>query len=184
MNTIAPQDMRQRLMLNQAPLNCAEDVAQEIEDYWGATEEFSRDDTGQAGFIAPVGKGPEKQEKGGTKVEKAWTKVRCTKDSDSNPSVVSGDVLQNTAIRVGEMATKKRSVGLNKSTQRAIPIHHKTRCKETFVNGQIQRRKGKVTTSPKEKEREKAKAKEKSHEKRTTTRSRLDLRTRKLDSAS
>ena len=70
MNTIAPQDMRQHLMLNQARLNCAEDVAQEIEDYWGATEEFSRDDTGQAGFTAPVGKGPEKQEKSGKKVEK------------------------------------------------------------------------------------------------------------------
>ena len=60
--------------------------------------------------------------------------------SDSNPSVVTRDVLEDTAIGVGELATKKRSVGLNKSTQRAI--HQKTCCKETFVNGQTQRRKG------------------------------------------
>ena len=66
-------------------------------------------------------------------VAKARTKVKCTKDSDSNPSVVSRNVLEDTAIGVGELATKKRSVGFNRSTQRAI--HHKTRSKETFVNG-------------------------------------------------
>ena len=38
-------------------MRTAEEVAPEIEDYWDATEELSRDDTGQAGFIAPVGKG-------------------------------------------------------------------------------------------------------------------------------
>ena len=63
MNKIAPQDMRQHLMLNQSRPSTAEEVAQEIEDYWVATEEFSHDDKGQAGFIAPVGKGPAK---GGT----------------------------------------------------------------------------------------------------------------------
>ena len=57
MNQIAPQDMRQHLMLNQSRLSTGEEVAQEIEDYWDATEEFSRDDKGQAGFIPPVGKG-------------------------------------------------------------------------------------------------------------------------------
>ena len=56
MNKITPQDMRQRLMLNQSRLSTAEEVAQEIEDCWDATEEFSRDDKGQAGLIAPVGK--------------------------------------------------------------------------------------------------------------------------------
>ena len=49
MNKIAPQDMRQHLMLNQSTLSTAEEVAQQIEDYW--------DDKNQAGFIAPVGKG-------------------------------------------------------------------------------------------------------------------------------
>ena len=49
--------MRQHLMLNQSRLSTAEEVAQEIEDYWDATEEFSRDDKNQAGFIAPVGEG-------------------------------------------------------------------------------------------------------------------------------
>ena len=60
MNNIAPQDMRQHLMLNQSHLSTAEEVAQETEDYSDATEEFSRDDQNQAGFIAPVGKGPVK----------------------------------------------------------------------------------------------------------------------------
>ena len=71
-------------------------------------------------------------------MERAEAKERCTKDSDSNPSVVSRDVLKDTATGVGESATKKRSVCSNKSTQEAI--HHKTRCKETFVNGQTRRR--------------------------------------------
>ena len=44
MNKIAPQDMRQHLMLNQSRLSTAEEVAQEIGDHWDATEEFSRDD--------------------------------------------------------------------------------------------------------------------------------------------
>ena len=48
MNKIAPQAMRQHLMLNQSRLSTAEEVAQEIEDYWDATEEFSRDDKNQA----------------------------------------------------------------------------------------------------------------------------------------
>ena len=60
MNKIAPQDMRQHLMLNQSRLSTAEEVVQEIEYDWDATEEFSRDDENQAGFIAPVGKGPVK----------------------------------------------------------------------------------------------------------------------------
>ena len=55
MKKTAPQDMRQHLMLNQSRLSTAEEVAQEIADYWVATEEFSRDDKNQAGFIAPVG---------------------------------------------------------------------------------------------------------------------------------
>ena len=42
-------------------------------------------------------------------------KRKCTKDSDSNPSVVSRDVLKDTAIGVGESATKKPSVGSNQS---------------------------------------------------------------------
>ena len=49
--------MRQHLMLSQSRLSTAEEVAQEIEDYWEATEEFSRGDKNQAGFIAPVVKG-------------------------------------------------------------------------------------------------------------------------------
>ena len=84
-------------------------------------------------------------------------KGKCTKDSDSNPSVVSRDVLEDSAIGAGESATRRRSVGLNKSTQGAI--HCRTRCKEIFVNGRTLRRKGKVTTSPKVKVKVKTKAK-------------------------
>ena len=45
-------------MLNQSHLSPAEEVVQEIEDYWDTTEECSCDDKNQAGFIATVGKGP------------------------------------------------------------------------------------------------------------------------------
>ena len=48
MNKIAPQDMRQHSMLNQGRLSEDEDVAQEIEDYWDATEEFSREEKGSS----------------------------------------------------------------------------------------------------------------------------------------
>ena len=37
-------------------MSTAEEVAEEIEDYWDPTEEFSGGDKGQAGFIAPLGK--------------------------------------------------------------------------------------------------------------------------------
>ena len=88
-------------------------------------------------------------------------KEKCTKDSDSNPSGVSRDVLDDTAIGVGESATRSRSVGLNWSTQRTI--HRRNRCKETFANGQTRQRKGKVTASPKAKV--KARARENIQEK-------------------
>ena len=112
MNRTAPQEMRQHLMLNQSRLSTREEVAQEIEDYWDATEEFSRDDRGQAGFIAPVGKGPAKGGKpngvpynfgksSGTK-----GKGKCTKDSDFNPSVVNSESLVDTVIGVGESGTR------------------------------------------------------------------------------
>ena len=78
-----------------------------------------------------------------------WAEEKCTKDSDSNPSVVNIDVLEDTAIGAGESATRSRSVGLNKSTRRAI--HLRTRCKETFANGQTRQRKDKVTASPRAK---------------------------------
>ena len=39
-------------------------------------------------------------------VERARANEKCTQDSDSNPSV-SSDVLEDTAIGVGELDTKK-----------------------------------------------------------------------------
>ena len=122
MNKFAPQDMRQHLMLNQSRLSTAEEFAQEIEDYWDATEEFSRDDKSQAGFIGPGGKG---SAKGGKLVECPTTlervvarraKEKCTKDSDFNPNVVNSESLVDTVIGVGKSAIKKPSVALNKST--------------------------------------------------------------------
>ena len=60
---------------------------------------------------------------------------------------MSRAVVEDTAIGAGESATRSRSVGLNKSTQRTI--HRRTRCKETFVNGRTQRRKGDGHNQPK-----------------------------------
>ena len=112
MNKIAPQDMRQHLMLNQARSHAAEDVAEEIEDYWDATEDFSRDGKGQAGFIAPVWERLwETREGWKTRWKRVKAKGSCTTDSDPNPSVVSRDVLEETATGVGDLATKKRSGG-------------------------------------------------------------------------
>ena len=101
MNKIARRDMRQHLMLNQSRLSTAEEVAQEIEDYWDATEEFSRGDKNEAGFIAPVRKGPVK---GG---KPNGVPYNFGKNSES---------MVDTAIGVGESGTKKPSVGLNKGT--------------------------------------------------------------------
>ena len=47
--------LRRRFGLSR--LSTAEEVAQEIEDCWDATEELSRDNKNHAGFTAPVGKG-------------------------------------------------------------------------------------------------------------------------------
>ena len=106
---------------------------------------------------------------------------KCTKDSDFNPSVVNSEILVDTVIGVGESGTEKPNVGSNKSTSRAI--HRRTRCKETFANGQTRQRKVKVTASPKAKVKVKARARENIQEKGITTRTRLDLRMKKLDSA-
>ena len=111
MNKIAPQDMRQHLMLNQSRLSTAGEVAQEIEDYWDATEEFSRDDKGQAGFIAQAGKGPAKDGKhngvpyNSGKSRGTMGKRKMHKGLGCLPE-----------RGVGESGTKKPSVGLNKST--------------------------------------------------------------------
>ena len=43
-------------------------------------------------------------------------KEKCIRDSDFNPSVVNKESLVDTAIGVGESATKKPSVVFNKST--------------------------------------------------------------------
>ena len=108
MNKIAPQNIREHLMLNQSRRSTAEEVAQEIEDYWDATEEFSRDDKNQAGFIAPVGKGPVKGGKPDGvpynigKGSGKRAKEKCIKDSDFNPSVVNNESLVDSAIGIGE----------------------------------------------------------------------------------
>ena len=155
-------------MLNQACLNAAKDVAQEIEDYWDATEEFSRDEKGQAGFMAPVGKGPEKQEKGGKQGGKSKNKGNMHEGLGFQPE--RGDqqtFWKDTAVGVGELATKKRSVGFNKSTQRAI--HHKDplpRDIREWTTPSGERTRSQPTQ--KEKERVTEQVKDKSHEKGTT----------------
>ena len=54
-------------------------------------------------------------------VESVKAKGSCTMDSDSNPSVVSRDVEEDTATGVGEMVAKKRSVGSKKYTKNNPP---------------------------------------------------------------
>ena len=145
--TIAPQDMRQHLMLNQSRLSTAEEVAQEIEDYCDEIEEFSRDDTNQPGFFAPVGKGLAKGGKpngvpynfgksSGTKGKGKMHKGLGFQPERGEQRKFGGYC--NWCWRFGQP-----SVGLNKSTWRAN--HLRTRCKETFGNGQTRQRKGKVT---------------------------------------
>ena len=113
-------------MLNQFHLTTAEEVAREIEDHWDATEEFSRGDKNQAGFIAPVGKGPAK---GGR-------------------NLIQWDVLWDTAIGAVESVTRSRSVGLNEGyTRKNAP--QDSDFKEAFERGRAQRTMlGKITTSP------------------------------------
>ena len=77
--------------------------------------------------------------------------------------MVSRDVLEDTAL-------------VQTRVHKEQPTKRPTR-EETFVNGQGQWRKGKVTTSPKEKEREKE------QEKGTRPRIRLNLQTKEVDSA-
>ena len=124
MNKIAPQDMRQHLMY-QSRLSTAEEVAQEIEDYWDATEEFSRDDKNLAGFIASVGKGLAKGGKpNGVPYnfgKGSGTKGPITKDSDFNPSVVNSESLVGIAIGVGGSGTKKPSVGFKQEYMKSNP---------------------------------------------------------------
>ena len=145
MNKIAPQDMRQHLMLNHSRLSTAEELPRKLK----ITGMQPRKN--QAGFTAPVGKGLEKVENQTTleRVVARKAKEKCTEDADFNPSVVNSESLVDTAIGVGESAMRKPSVGSNKSTRRAI--HLRTRCKETFANGQTRQRKGKVTASPRAK---------------------------------
>ena len=147
MNEIAPQDMRQHLMLNESCLCTAEEVAQEIGDCWDATEEFSRDEKDLAGFIAPDGKGPEKQEKGRKQGGKRRDRGLGFKPERGEQRRFGGHC--NWCWRIGNK--EAQCWFRQENTQGAV--HNQTRCKETLVNGQTHRRKGKVITSPKGEER-------------------------------
>ena len=76
----------------------------------------------KVGFIVPVGKGFAKGGKTNGvpynfgKGSGSTGKEKSTKDSDFNPSVVNSERLVDIVIVVGESATRKPSVGLNKST--------------------------------------------------------------------
>ena len=109
--------MRQHLMLNHSRLSTAEEVAQEIEDYWMQPRSFrvmtrvKLDSLLQ--FVEALRK-VEKLMECHTTLERVvarGAKVKCTKDSDFNPSVVNSESLVDTSIGVGESGTKKPSVG-------------------------------------------------------------------------
>ena len=135
----------------------------------------------QAGFIARVGKGPEKQENGGKQGGKSRDKGKM--HSDSNPSVVSRDVLEDTAIGVGELAHKEAQCWFNQEYTKSNPPTRPVAKDIREWTKSAEKGQG-HNPAQREKEREKEKAQEKSREKGTTTKTRLDLRTRKLDSAS
>ena len=104
MNRIAPQDMRQHLMLNQSRLSTAEGVAQEIEDYWDATEEFRVMTRTTLDSLLQLVKALHKVEKPNgchTTLERELARrarEKCTKDSDLNPSEVNSESLVGTVI--------------------------------------------------------------------------------------
>ena len=90
--------------------------------------EFSRDDKNQAGFIAPVGKGPVKGGKPdgvpynfGKGVVAQRAKEKFMKDSDFNPSVVNNESLVDTAIGVGKSGTTKPRVGFEQEYMKSNP---------------------------------------------------------------
>ena len=181
MNKLAPQDMRQHLMLNQARLNTAEDVAQEIEDYCGATEELSRDETGQARFMAPVGKGRGKQEKGGKQGRKNREQGKMHKGLGFQPQ-------RGEQRRVGGYCNWCWRIGHKEAQCWFGQEYTKSNAPQDPLQRDIRAwtnpaEKGQGHNQPKGRGKGKEKAKDKSHEKGTTTRTRLDLRTRKLDSA-
>ena len=107
MNKIAPQDMRQHMVLNQSRLSTAEEDAQEIED-----KEFSRDDKKQSwthcfSLQRPMRKVENLMECRTTldRVLARRAKEKCKKDLDFNPSVVNSESFVDTVIGVGESGT-------------------------------------------------------------------------------
>ena len=68
-----------------------------------------------------MGKALRNKRRAENKVEKAGSGVRCTKDSDSNPSVVSRDVLEDTAIGVGEFGHKEAQCWFKQEYTRSSP---------------------------------------------------------------
>ena len=114
MKKIAPQDMRQHLMLNQSRLSTAEEVVQEIEDYWDATEEFSLDDTAQAGKGHAKGGKPHGVPYNFGKSSGTKGKGKTHRGVGFQPE--RGEQRKfGGCCGVGESGTKKPSVVLNKS---------------------------------------------------------------------
>ena len=184
-NKIAPQDMRQHLMLNQFRLCTAEEVAREIEDYWDATEEFSLGAKGQAGFIAPVGEGLAKGGKPNG-VPRNFGKGSGTKGKGEMRSGLGFQPERGEQGKFGGYRNWCWRIG-----------HKEAQCwfKQEYMKSNpsqdpLQRdicewsdtsEKGQGHSQPKGKEKVKTRARENIQEKGTTTRTRLDLRM-KMDS--
>ena len=185
MNKMAPQDMRQHLMLNQPRLSTADEVAQEIEDYLDATDDFSRDDKNQAGFIGPVGTGFVKGGKPGGvphnfgKAVAERVKEKFMKDLGFEPE--RGEQRKfggycNWCWRIGHKEARRWfKQGCMKSNPSQDPLqrdkwmveHVRERARSPPAQGKIRKRQGQENTS---------------RWRGTRTRTRLDLRT-KMDSA-
>ena len=98
-------------MLNQYRLSTAEEVAQEIDDHWDENKEFSRHDKGQAGFVAPVGKGPVRQEKGGKHGGKSKGNGKMHQRVGFQPERCEETFWRILRLVLAILATQKRSVG-------------------------------------------------------------------------
>ena len=109
LNRKALLKMRHRLMLNPRRLDTVEAISEEIEEYVDAVKGFITDSKKPPGCVAPV------METGvsynvGKRVARKGKETR-TRDLDISLRAVSSESLAAAAIGVGEMATKRFSVG-------------------------------------------------------------------------
>ena len=109
LNRKAPLKMRHRLMLNPRRLDTAEAISEEIEEYCEAVKGFITDSKKPPGCVAPVMETGVAYN-GGKRAARKGKETR-TRDLDISLRAVSSESVAAAAIGVGELATKRFSVG-------------------------------------------------------------------------